>query len=95
MNLQSVRATTDLVNNSFKEVIEYIEGIEVSDLPFDIQETAREVIQKILVELKKRFQDIETGHLVAHKIFRKDFYKSRSDIQLGVFLVIFQKFTLQ
>ena len=95
LNLQSVRATADLVNNSFTEFREYIEGIEVSDLPFDIQETAREVIQKILVELEKRFQDIETGHLVAHQIFRKDFYKSRSDIQLGVVLVIFQKFTLQ
>ena len=83
--MQSVRATADLVNNSFTEFREYIEGIAVSDLPFDIQETAREVIQKILVELEKRFMDIETGHLVAHQIFRKDFYKSRSDIQLGVF----------
>ena len=74
MNFQSVRATADLVNNSFTEFREYIEGIEVSDLPFDIQETAREVIQKILVELEKRFQDIETGHLVAHQIVRKYFY---------------------
>ena len=95
LKLQSVRATADFVNDSFREFREYIEGIEVCDLPIDIQETASEVILKILLELEKRFQNIETGHLVAHQIFRKDFYKSRSDLQLGFFLVIFQKSTLQ
>ena len=82
LKLQSVKATADFVNDSFREFREYI---EVCDLPIDIQETASEVILKILLELEKRFQNIETGHLVAHQIFRKDVYKSRSDLQLGFF----------
>ena len=46
LNLQRVRSTAYLGNDSFTEFRDYIEGIEVSGLPFDIQETASEVIQK-------------------------------------------------
>ena len=72
--LQSVKATANSVNNSFREFREYVEDINVSDLHEDIRETASEVKHKILIELEKRFFDVDTGHLVAYEVFRKDFY---------------------
>ena len=73
------------MNNSFREFRNYIEDIKVCEIPFEIQETASEVISKILVELEKRFENVETGHLVAHQIFRKEFYKSCSELKLNEF----------
>ena len=64
--LQSVKATANSVNNSFREFREYVEDIKVSDLHEDIRETASEVKHKILIELEKRFFDVDTGHLVAY-----------------------------
>ena len=58
------------MSNSFREFREYIEDIKVSEISFEIQETVSEVISKILVELEKRFENVETGHLLAHQIFR-------------------------
>ena len=72
--LQSVKATANSVNNSFREFREYVEDIKVSYLHEDIRETASEVKHKILIELEKRFFDVDTGHLVAYEVFRKDFY---------------------
>ena len=63
----------------------HIEDIEISETSFEIQETASEVISKILVELEKRFESVETEHLVAYQIFRKEFYKSCSELKLNNF----------
>ena len=70
LKLQSVKSTASSVNNSFREFMEYIEDIKVNEIPFEIQETASEVFSKILVEFEKRFENVETGHLLAHQIFR-------------------------
>ena len=59
LKLQSARSTASSVNNSFREFREYIEDIKVTEIPFEIQETASEVISKILVELEKRFENVE------------------------------------
>ena len=72
--LQSVKATANSVNNSFREFREYVEDIKVSYLHEDIRETASEVKHKILIELEKRFFNVDTGHLVAYEVFRKYFY---------------------
>ena len=55
LKLQSVRSTASSVNNSFREFREYIEDIKVTDIPFEIQETATEVISKILFDLENNY----------------------------------------
>ena len=64
--LQSVKATANSVNNSFREFREYVEGTKVSDFHEDIRETASEVIHKLLIL-------VETGHLIGNEVFRKYF----------------------
>ena len=84
------------MNNSFREFREYVEDIKVNDLHKDIRETASEVKHKILIELEKIFFDVDTGHLVAYEVFRKDFYNKLkvSESKLKDFFVIFQLVTL-
>ena len=53
--LQRVKATANSVNNSIREPKEYVEGIKVSGFHEDIQQTASEVILRILIELQIRF----------------------------------------
>ena len=54
LKLQSVKATANSVNNSYRELSEYVEDIKVSDLHKDIRETASEVKHKISIELEKK-----------------------------------------
>ena len=60
------------MNNSFREIREYIKGIKVSDLHEDIPETVSEVKHNFLIDLEKI--DVDTGYLVAYEVFRKNFY---------------------
>ena len=80
-----MKCTASSVNNSFREFRNYIEDIKVCEISFEIQETASEVISKILVELEKRFIMLRQGIWWHIKIFRKKFYKSCSELQLNEF----------
>ena len=46
------------------------------------------MIHEILIEIENRFFDVDTGHLVAYKVFSKDFYTNLnvSEFKLKEFL---------
>ena len=85
LKLQNNTATYISVNNTFREFRELIEKINLLNYLMrfnEIQETTSEVINKILIELGKRFGDFQKGYSILYQIFRKEFYKICSELNM-------------